>query len=213
MSSYLSVDEVYEENKILHEKIAKLETEIQRLKDKNKNLKQVIDARNAEDAVDILDYFHSCSSIRKTAWNYNMDMEEVYELIPEWDGCRDGLQSADDYEECRIEVIGRQEYDDEREYDMDEEELEQLMRTPEPEEIAKIITDYNNNILSLYDLADRYNLKINNLFRLLKENNVIKKETDAKGYASFYVDHIGAGTEWDQTSELGLIEAFYEAKK
>lgn len=213
MSSYLSVDEVYEENKVLHETIAKLEAENRRLKEKNKNLKQVIDARNAEDAVDILDYFHSCSSIRKTAWNYNMDMEEVYELIPEWDGCRDGLQSADDYEECRIEVIGRQEYDDEREYDMDEEELEQLMRTPEPEEITKIITDYNNSILSLYDLADRYNLKINNLFRLLKENNVIEKETDAKGYASFYVDHNGAGTEWDQTSELGLIEAFYEAKK
>ena len=212
MSSYLSVDEVYEENKVLHETIAKLEAENRRLREKNTNLKQVIDARNAEDAVDILDYFHSCSSIRKTAWNYNMDMEEVYELIPEWDGCRDGLQSADDYEECRIEVIGRQEYDDEQEYDMDEEELEQLMRTPEPEEITKIITDYNNSILSLYDLADRYNLKINNLFRLLKENNVIKKETDAKGYASFYVDHNGAGTEWDQTSELGLIEAFYEAK-
>ena len=115
MSSYLSVDEVYEENKVLHETIAKLEAENRRLREKNTNLKQVIDARNAEDAVDILDYFHSCSSIRKTAWNYNMDMEEVYELIPEWDGCRDGLQSADDYEECRIEVIGRQEYDDEQE--------------------------------------------------------------------------------------------------
>ena len=81
------------------------------------------------------------------------------------------------------------------------------------DKLDRIIADYNNGILSLYDLADRYNLKINNLFRLLKENNVIEKETDAKGYASFYVDHIGAGTEWDNTSELGLIEAFYEAKK
>lgn len=210
MSSYLSVNE---ENKVLHDKITSLEAEIKRLKEKYKNLKQVIDARNAENAVDILDYFHSCSSIRKTALVYNMDMEELYELIPAWDDCRDGLQSADDYEECRIEVIGRQEYDEEREYDMDDEELEQLMRTPEPEEITQIIADYNNSSLSLYQLADKYDLKINNLFRLLKENNVIKKETDAKGYASFYVDHNGAGTEWDKKSEFGLIDAFYEAKK
>ena len=213
MSSYLSVDEVYEENKVLQEKIARLESENRRLREKNRQLNQVIDARNEQDAVEILDYFHSCSSIRKTAWNYGMEMEELYESIPEWDGCRDGLQSADDYEECRIEVIGRQEYDDEQEYDMEPEEIANLMRTPEPEEITKIIADYNNGILSLYDLADRYNLKINNLFRLLKENNLIEKETDVKSYASFYIDHNGAGTEWDQQSELGLIEAFYEATK
>lgn len=213
MSSYLSVDEFYEENKVLHEKIARLEAENKRLKEKNKRLTQVIDARNKEDALDILEYFYSCSSIRKTAWNYNMDMEDLYESISEWEGCSDGLQGADDYEECRIEVIGRQEYDEEREYDMDDEELEHLMRTPEPEEITQIIADYNNSGLSLYQLADKYDLKITNLFRLLKENNVIEKETDAKGYASFYVEHNGAGTEWDKKSEFGLIDAFYEAKK
>ena len=213
MSSYLSVDEFYEENKVLHEKIARLEAENKRLKEKNKRLTQVIDARNKEDALDILEYFYSCSSIRKTAWNYNMEMEDLYESISEWEGCSDGLQCADDYEECRIEVIGRQEYDEEREYDMDDEELEHLMRTPEPEEITQIIADYNNSGLSLYQLADKYDLKITNLFRLLKENNVIEKETDAKGYASFYVEHNGAGTEWDKKSEFGLIDAFYEAKK
>ena len=210
MSSYLSVDEVYEDNKVLRETIASLEAKIQRLKEKNKRLNQVIDDRNKEDAVEILEYFHSCSSIRKTAWKYNMEMEELYESIPEWDGCRDGLQSADDYHECRIEVIGRQEYDDELEDDMEQEELVHLMRTPEPNEITKIITDYNDSNLSLYELADRYELKINNLFRLLKENNVIEKETDAKGYASFYEEHNGAGTEWDGKSEFGLIDMFYE---
>lgn len=210
MSSYLSV---YEENKVLQEKIASLEAENKRLKEKNKRLTQVIDARNKEDALDILEYFYSCSSIRKTAWNYNMEMEDLYESISEWEGCSDGLQSADDYEECRIEVIGRQEYDEEREYDMNDEEFEQLMRTPEPEEITQIIADYNNSGLSLYQLADKYDLKITNLFRLLKENNVIEKETDAKGYASFFVEHNGAGTEWDKKSEFGLIDAFYEAKK
>lgn len=212
MSSYFSVDEIYEENKVLRETITSLEAEIQRLKEKNKTLNQVIDAKNEENALEILEYFHSCSSIRKTAWKYNMEMEELYESIPDWDGCRDGLQSADDYHECRIEVIGRQEYDEEQEYDMEQEEIEYLMRTPEPEEITKIIGDYKKGSLGLYDLADKYKLKITNLFRLLKENKVIEKETDAKYYKSFYVDYNGAGTEWDQKSEIGLIEAFYDAK-
>ena len=210
MSSYLSVDEVYEDNMILKATIVRLEAEINVLNAKNKHLTQVIDMRNEENAVEILEYFHDCSSIRKTAWKYNMEMEELYESIPEWDGCRDGLQSADDYHECRIEVIGRQEYDDELEDDMEQEELVHLMRTPEPNEITKIITDYKDSNLSLYELADRYELKINNLFRLLKENNVIEKETDAKGYASFYEEHNGAGTEWDGKSEFGLIDMFYE---
>ena len=209
MSSYFSVDEIYEENKVLRETITRLEAEILRLKEKNKTLNQVIDEKNEENALEILEYFHSCSSIRKTAWKYNMEMEELYESIPDWDGCRDGLQSANDYHECRIEVIGRQEYDEEQEYDMAPEELEHLMRTPEPEEIIKIIGDYKKGSLSLYNLADKYELKINNLFRLLKENKVIEKETDAKYYESFYEEHNGAGTEWDHKSEFGLIEAFY----
>ena len=212
MSRYFCADAICEENKVLRETITSLEAQIQQLKDKNRSLNQVIDARNQEDAIEILEYFHSCSSIRNTACKYNMEMEDLYESIPEWDGCRDGLQSADDYHECRIEVIGRQEYDAEQECDLEEEELEYLMRTPEHYTIAKIISDYNDSSLSLYDLADKYDLKINNLFRLLKENKVIEKETDAKNYQSFYVEHNGAGTEWDHNSEFGLIESFYEAK-
>ena len=124
MSRYFCAESICEENKVLRETIASLEAQIQRLKDKNRTLTQVIDARNQQDAVEILEYFHSCSSIRNTACKYNIEMEELYELIPEWDGCRDGLQSADDYHECRIEVIGRQEYDAEQECDLEEEELE-----------------------------------------------------------------------------------------
>ena len=107
MSSYLSVDEIYEENKVLKEKIIELENQIKKLKTINKNLTQVIDMRNQENAVEILECFHDCSSIRRTAWKFGIDMEELFELIPEWDGCRDGLQSADDYHDCRLEVVGR----------------------------------------------------------------------------------------------------------
>ena len=210
MSSYLSVDEIYEENKVLKEKIIELENQIKKLKTINKNLTQVIDMRNQENALEILECFHDCSSIRNTAWKFGIDMEELFELIPEWDGCRDGLQSADDYNECRLEVVGRKECDEEQEDDMEPEELKKRMRTPESDEITKIIADYKESNLGMYELADRYDLKINNLFRLLKENDVIEKENDAKCYESFYVDHLGAGSEWDGKSELGLIAEFYE---
>ena len=61
----------------------------------------------------ILEDFYSSRSIRNTAWTYDMEMEELYDLIYEHDGRRDGVERALDYKECRIEIIGRQEYDDE----------------------------------------------------------------------------------------------------
>jgi len=205
MTTYLSIEDICDENKVLKERIISLEKELAASIQHSKCLKEIIDNQNEENAVEILEYFHSCSSIRRTAWKYGMDMEELYELIPRWDGCRDGLQSADDYHECRIDVIGRKEYDDEQEEDMDAEELALRQRTPEPDEITKIMGDYTGSDLSLYELADRYNLRIENLFRLLKENKLIEKETDARGYANFYVDHNGVGAEWDGKSGMGLI--------
>lgn len=205
MASYWTIDEILSENKVLKERIIQLEKELTNLKENNIILKETISDRNDEDAVEILEYFHSCSSIRRTAWKYGMDMEEMYELIMQWDGCRDGLESAHDYEECRIEVVGRQVWDEEKEDSMTEEEKAIRDRTPDAEEMSKIIADYKGSNLSMYELADRYNLTIYNLFRLLKENNIIEKETDAKQYAGFYVDFNGAGSEWDGKSEMGLL--------
>ena len=205
MASYWTIDEILTENKMLKERIIQLENELTNVKQNNVILKEILGDRNDEDAVEILEFFHSCSSIRRTAWKYGMDMEEMYELIPQWDGCRDGLQSADDYEECYIEVVGRQEWDAEQEAEMAADELAIRDRTPDAEEMTKIIADYKDSTLSMYELADRYNLCIYNLFRLLKENNLIEKETDAKQYAGFYVDFKGAGTEWDGKSEIGLL--------
>jgi len=221
MNPYISVFEIFEDNKVLKERMIHLENEIaklqetnakqlkeiKQLKETNSALKDTIDARNEENACEILQYFHSCSSIRKTAWKYCIKMEELYELIPEWDGCRDGLQSADDYVECRIEIIGRREYDEELEEDMTWEEREFRERALDTDDVYKIISDYiENTNLSLYEIADKYELRINYLFRLLKENKAIDKETDVKGYAGFYEEHMGSGCEWDGESELGLIE-------
>ena len=107
-------------------------------------------------------------------------------------------------------------HDEEHEDEFTEQELEaereQKMRTPEQDTINKIIEDYRDaSDLSLYELADRYDLWINNLFRLLKENNIIEKETDAKGYGDFYRDYLGSGHIWNGVSnELRLIEDFYK---
>lgn len=220
MNPYVSVFEIYEDNKVLKERMIHLENEIvklneinakqlkeiTKLQEANSLMKETINARNDENAVEILDYFHTVHSIRRTAWAYGIEMEELYELIPQWEDCRDGLRSADDYKECRIEIIGRREYDEEEEEDMTREQREFRERALDEEDINAIIIDYKESTdLTLYELADRYELKINYLFRLLKENKVIDKETDAKGYASFYQEHMGSSCEWDGTSDLGLI--------
>jgi len=211
MATYISIDDILLENKTLKERVTKLESELQDSKKRNEVLKEIIDDRNKEDAEVILDYFNRCGSIRQTARKYNMDMEEIYESIPEWDGCRDGLQSADDYDECRQEVVGRKQWDEEKEDEYDEEELVFRKRTAEGDDLKEIIEDYKGGAMTIYEIADHHNLWINNLFRLLKENKVIEKETEVTDYAHFYTEHEGIWSEWDGKSELGLIEEFYKA--
>ena len=222
MNPYISVFEIFEDNKVLKERMIHLENEIislqktnerqlkeiTKLQESNSALKENIEARNEENVSEIIDYFHSCSSIRKTAFEYGMEMAELYESIIRWScDCNCVIKEADDYKECRIEIIGRREYDEELEEDMTKEEREFRERALDTDDVYKIISDYiESTDLTLYELADRYELRINYLFRLLKENKVIDKETDAKGYAGFYEEHMGSSCEWDGESELGLIE-------
>ena len=158
MSGYFSLDE---ENKMLKEKIISLEKELVESKEKNNELKGKIDDMISDFSLEILEYFNSCGSIRKTAARYNMDMEELYESIPEWDGCRDGLQGADDYNECRMEVVGRNQWDDEHD-EYSEEELDIRKRTPEPDELVSILKGHTDMIDSLLKL--NFSLNINFLF-------------------------------------------------
>jgi hypothetical protein len=212
MDTFITIDDLLIEHKVLKAKVASLERELQEshqrnaeLKQKVTDLKEILSQENEEDAVEILEFFHSCSSIRRTAWKYGMDLEEMYELIPRLEDTWRGLESASDYDECRMEVIGRQEWDAEQEESMTGEELAIRDRTPIQEELNSLIEDYKDSSLSLYEIADRYNLCIYNLFRLLKENNIIEKEIDAKGYSSFYTEYNGAGSEWDGKSDMGLL--------
>jgi hypothetical protein len=211
-ANFITIDEICSENTSLKNKVIRLENKIIQLekellmvKEYNKELKNRLDDLIDDSAEQILDYFHSVYSIRRTAWKYGMEMSELYELIPQWEDSREGLRSAEDYKECRIEVIGRREYDEEEEEKMTKEQLEFRWRPLDEEDITNIIADYKDSTLSMYELADRYELQINYLFRILKENKIIEKETDAKSYADFYEEHMGSGCEWDGKSELGFL--------
>ncbi len=213
MAAYLTIDEICGENKILKNKIIQLEDrmkilekEIVMTKEYNKELKNRLDDLIDDSSEQILDYFHSVYSIRRTAWKFGMEVSDLYELIPQWEDSRTGLQSAQDYDECRIEVIGRREYDEEEEEGMTKEQLEFRQRPLDEEDITNIIGDYKESTLSIYELADRYELQINYLFHTLKENKIIEKETDVKNYAGFYEEHMGSGCEWDGKSELGMLD-------
>ena len=85
------------------------------------------------------------------------------------------------------------------------------MRTPDKEELDKLFEEYKSNNISLYELADKYNLIIINLFRLLKEHKLIEKESDAIGYDKFYKEYIGEYeyNKYIVDRELRLVDYYY----
>jgi hypothetical protein len=212
MASFSINEELLIENNELKAKINKLEKQL-KASNKRKSfyerqsdiyIRRMIDYIQERMQEDVMDHFKWCRSIKDTAENYKLDMDVLYYLIPIWFGSTYELSTADDYEECMIEIMGRKKYDTERE--ITTEEMNIINRTPDTQEMNKIIWDYINTKMSLYNLADKYNLKINNLFRLLKINNLIVNETDAKGYDNFYTDYFGADFYWDYETEVGMIE-------
>ena len=209
MAEFVTNEELLIENKELKAKINKLEKQLKASNKRTsfyesksdiykKRMSDYIEERIQEE---VMNHFKWCRSIKDTAKEYNLDMDELYHLIPTW---FDELSTAHDYEECMIKVMGRKKYDAELEFTS--EEMNIMNRTPDLEEMNKIIYDYINTNMSLYELADKYNLKINNLFRLFKINNLIVNETDAKGYDTFYTDYFGADFYWDYETEVGMIE-------
>lgn len=187
-----------DENEILKQAIEILKKDLVKAKKEIEMLNQTILEMNNDRALEILEYFNRCGSIQKTASRYNITMEELYDMIPEWDGCNDGLQGADDYHECRKEIVGRQQWD---------EEHPTIKRTfvNSPEELDEIVKEYKSGDMDLYEIADCHDLDIKIFFKLLKDLRLINNETDAKGYANFYVQHLGSGTDWDGEKTLNMI--------
>jgi hypothetical protein len=202
------VDEV-DEVAVLKQTIEILKKDLENAKQEVEMLHQTIFEMNNERSYEILSYFNRFSNIKKTANRYRISIEDLYEMIPEWDGNTDGLKSADDYDECRIYIIGRKKWDEEHDPEPDQYELDSRKRTPIREEINKILAEYNSGNYYLYEIADNHDIWINNLFRLLKEYGAILDETCAKGYDVFYMQHLGSKSIWDGKTSLNLIEQFY----
>ena len=156
-------------------------------------------------AIKVLGYFGNCNSIRKTAWKYDCDAVDLFHQIPEWDETYEGLENADDYNECMISVYGRNYYEQKHNKYSNEDNVIRN-RTPKPNEIDAILTDYNRGDTSLYNIADKHNLRINNLFCILKDQGSIEEETDATGYAEFYTEYVGGNQLWDGIASIGIIE-------
>lgn len=210
MALYLTNNELLIENNELKSKIKKLEKQLEAsnkrtlvYKNRTNIYKNRICQLVCEEHQNVMKTFEWCKSIIDTADECGLDMEVLYDLLPIWYDDRTIITEAKDYEKCMISVMGRKKYDAEEE--MPSEEINIRNRTPNLEEMNRIILEYNTKNMSLYNLADNYNLSINNLFRLLRENKLIENETDANGYNIFYTEYNGTGIDWDFETGMGLI--------
>jgi hypothetical protein len=192
---------ILQENNKLHEKIKYLKHELDSVYD-------VIDKHLANE---IIQHINKTNSIKLTANYYKIDPDWIYCKIPEWDDCNDRLYHLSDYKEYLYKVEGRQvELDDCEFYDTNK--IDKL-RTPDHDELECIFYDYLCTNMRLYDIADKYNIIILNLFRLLKEERHIENEKDARGYHYFLKEYYGNYYNENVNKDLNLIEQFYKKNK
>jgi hypothetical protein len=186
------------DNEELNEQVKSLKKELDRIY-------SVIDEHLA---VEILDHVNRTDSLAKTANYYGLEPEWLYSKIPEWDDCNERLRGLADYKEYEYKIEGRQ-CEEYYYYDnLENETMQYKMRTPEPEEMELITYDYLCTSMSLYKIADKYDIIIFNLFRLLKENRHIESESDIRGYEQFLKDYYG--NYYNNDKDLKLIEEFYK---
>lgn len=202
------LDRLYKENKELKKQnnfneLNILKEEYVKLQNRCEQKQRIIDKNIASE---ILDYLSECNSLTKTAEEFRCSPEELYYCIPDWGNCNDRLYGLDDYSFYRNKLDGRY-------YELDDFEQinSQKMRTPEQDELKLIFADYSSRNFGLYQLADKYNLLITNLFRLLKEHKLIVRESDANGYDEFYKEYIGECfyNKYDINTNLKLSDMFY----
>jgi hypothetical protein len=184
-----------------------LQEEYKKLQKSCNRKKRIIDNNIA---IDILDYLNECNNLTETARKFDCDPEELFYSIPDWDNCNDRLYRLEDYSFFNNKLCGRYcELDNLNKID------NKIMRTPDKDELYAIFADYKRRKHSLYELADKYDLLIINLFRLLKEHKFIEKESDSFGYNDFYKEYIGETfyNKYDINTDLKLIDMYYKNKK
>jgi hypothetical protein len=190
----------------------RLQKDNEELNEQVKSLKKELDrmykAIDKHLAVEILEHVDCTDSLAQTANYYGLNPEWLYSKIPEWDDCNDRLYGLSDYKEYKYKIEGRQ--CEEYYYDnLENETMQHKMRTPEPEEMELISYDYLCTGMSLYEIADKYDIIILNLFRLLKDNRHIENESDIRGYEQFLKNYYGNYYN-SGNKDLKLIEEFYK---
>jgi hypothetical protein len=197
MNMQKELEEYKQQYLILEEEYYKLQNRCKR--------KQIIIDNNL--AVKILESLSETNNLTETAKRFECSPEELYLSIPDWDGCKDRLYGLTDYLVYRNRLEGRCE-----ELAILDKIEDKKMRKPDSDELDAIFTDYKKRKHSLYELADKYDLLIINLFRLLKEGGLIKSESDAFGYNEFYKEYIGeySYNKYCINKNLKLIDLFYK---
>jgi hypothetical protein len=228
MAEFAKNEELLIEINELKSKVNKLEKELLKTK-KEFNIQKVESNKMGEMiddmtemikknwSPDIYEHLLDNDSFETTASWYNCNPEDIYRILFGEPECyQEGLENTKNYKFYRNKIHGRKEELDylyNLNYDYDDEENN--MRTPEQKELDLIFSDYLSNNLSLYELADKYDLLIINLFRLLKEHKLIEKETDTIGYEKFYKEYLGEDeyNEYEDIQNLKLIDMYYEYMK
>jgi hypothetical protein len=191
------------------------EQELEAIKKELNILKKNIEYENKQQKIlveyfcyQIMEYLYECNNIKKTAEYFGCDIKYLYSKLDTWPECSDTLIEREDYNDYHYKFEGRRcEIDD----IMFSENYNEKIRTPDNEELEIIFAEYKSGKITLYELADKYNLIIINLFRLLKEHKLIVKESDAIGYDKFYKEYIG---EYEYNKyiidrELRLVDNYY----
>lgn len=95
----LDLPELYEFIKNQQKSIITLLEVNKKLKEQNDELSKKRDNCLDIMALDILNYFNNCKSIKKTSEKYDMTTEELIDKITYWNDSSDCIQSASDYKD------------------------------------------------------------------------------------------------------------------
>ena len=162
-----SFQELKQELEATRKELNILKEEYIKLKERAINKQEMID-NNLKD--DIISHLSETKNLTETAKKFECEPSEIFFAVPCWDDCNDRLYKLEDYEYHNYKIYGREnelsdsletfKYNDLEDYNI-------KMRTPENYQLEKIFSDYKSAQFTLYELGDKYNLIIINLFRLL----------------------------------------------
>lgn len=105
------IEDIINENKLLHEKIAELTRINIELKLKLQHIQDTFNFKTIQNifSIQICEYFNTHNSLKKTTEKfYFNNVRECYQSLVEYYGCSDSLQYAYDYDKYYNEIFGNE---------------------------------------------------------------------------------------------------------